>query len=125
MREIEYRAWHIGREEYMDLEHCVIQFFDHGMFRIYITHGGQLQQIANDKSVELEWYTGVKDKHGKKVYEEDRITDANGFTHVVSHGFIAVDSATAIGFYMSGLTSEFEVVGTSHNDPARELFTTG
>ena len=63
-------------------------------------------------------YTGLKDKHGKRIFEGDILSLRTGRPHVVRFkdgAFILEDSAIPMSFAI-----KFEIIGNVHDNP--ELF---
>jgi uncharacterized phage protein (TIGR01671 family) len=71
MREIEFRAWDKeGKEMFRVVS---IAFLPNGK-RIYSGRGGS---VGSDEAVLMQ-YTGLKDKNGKKIFEEDIVKIVTG-----------------------------------------------
>ena len=65
MREIKYRAWDKTYSFYLNAEDIVLN--DGKIFRDWM----DLNDDYPSNDVELEWYTGLKDKNGKEIFEGD------------------------------------------------------
>ena len=65
MREIKYRAWDKTYSFYLNTEDIVIN--DGKIFRDWV----DLNDDYPSDDIELEWYTGLKDKNGKEIFEGD------------------------------------------------------
>jgi uncharacterized phage protein (TIGR01671 family) len=77
MREIKFRAWNNCRNEYL---------FDVGV-------NPCVEQIVSDGEWADEWdkyvieqFTGLRDRHGKDIYEGDIISIADGYKEIIVNG---------------------------------------
>lgn len=74
MREIKFRVWcehHNGWEQ-----HGIYLCEKGGMYH------GSIRNLCNPKTHILEFYTGLKDKSGREIYEEDLLQSQIGDKHI-------------------------------------------
>jgi hypothetical protein len=106
MREIKLRVWLIKPKCYMHTDTLLDVFV------------GELNK-ENGRDWIVEQYTGLKDKNGIEIYENDRVTfetdyNSKGFTYVLWHDRKAMFT-DMIGRSLGELDC-LEVVGNSHED---------
>ena len=102
-REIKFRAWHNKHKEYLDGSVA-------SMFR----------WLEEGQSINLEQYTGLKDKNGVEIYEKDKLRCQHNYIWIVgfnSHGcFVAHDPDDEMDFVLLD-DWKFEVIGNIHQNP--------
>lgn len=119
-REIKFRAWDKKHRKYTKV------------LKIYFGSGGNnLGALVEDyetnyalelqaNQVELEQYTGLKDKNGKEIYEGDIVKDHNEWIAVI----VWREKMAAFGIkWVDGVEDDFEfhlpceIIGNIHENP--------
>ncbi len=114
-----YRAWDKNEKEMMDVER--IDFGQDGYgFRVFCRDDkGDCYWILDDKEFELMQYTGLKDKNGKEIYEDDILECKFSETHRniikwIEHGYWIMQPS---GNYTMPNKENREVIGNKWQDP--------
>jgi uncharacterized phage protein (TIGR01671 family) len=124
-RELKFRAYHKHRKEIYD----VYGFNKHFVFKDILDGPGSDGVPDKIEDVDLLQFTGLLDKNGKEVYEEDILEHAYERL-IVTYGIQEVDAFNVLGFNiytMQGsepgkrLSLEIEVIGNIYENP--ELLT--
>lgn len=120
MRQIKFRAWHIGQEKMFCVESLHLED------EYYVLNDGDIYSDAfcvKTGDIELMQFTGLKDRNGVEVYEGDVVKYLTHTAHVFwspqDFGFVHYNEV--IGGY-AGLSffkgyKDFEVVGNIHQHP--------
>lgn len=123
MREIKFRAWDKSNEEMINFDEIEGINFE-GEF-LYIGTSKNLECMLGFEFAELMQYTGLKDKHGKEIYEGDIIryehSAVGSIVRVVQYkyGMYGVEGnvkGTQIPF-ANILNSTREIIGNIYENP--------
>lgn len=122
MREIKFRGKRLDNGEWLYGSLLVSHFKDDKKERYFIT------QFSGNYTFEHEvdpatvgQYTGLKDKNGREIYEEDIFFDESGVYAVVcySMGTFCVDFGEGfdLQYFTDGIHEICDVVGNIHDNP--------
>lgn len=103
MREIKFRAWDKKIQQFIDAKEIVIN--DGKVFRNWRDFE---DYIPDDGTIELVWFTGLKDKNGTGVFEGDILSAADGYAGLIGYHS---ELAQYVGFNI-GNKFKYEVFDT-------------
>lgn len=130
MREIKFRCWDRKHKKMFIQSEVGIQIFDDDFYSIQNLNG---EVIIQPEHAVLMQYTGLKDKEGKDIYEDDfvefdesEIGGGKGFGQVVFCNDLTVINAPGFYLFLNGFYRQFplncSVFGNVYQYP--ELLTT-
>lgn len=127
MRDIKFRAWHKRRLvmfDVQDIQICIGTI--HGTSKD--DEDSCLRGFAG-KNIEIMQYTGLKDKNGTEIFEDDfvRLVDKDDYLYEVLGGDTvyrvteiyfswAIENKAGFSLF-SDTTGKFEVIGNIHENP--------
>lgn len=98
MREIKFRAWEIVRNRYYQ---DVQNVYDENI-------GDNFQNILDNEELIVEQYTGIKDKNGANIYENDIVKTSGSNIYVVEFFDGKFNPISELE------SSDWEVIGNVH-----------
>jgi len=104
MREIKFRAWDKGKKYWMDWEPSTR---DNGFF--------WEQVVVFSQFYELFQFTGLKDKHGKEIFEGDIVREVFDEPRKRRPGILEVEIPSI--YYERWVQTAGEIIGNIHENP--------
>jgi hypothetical protein len=124
-REILFRAWHKQKKIMCDvLLTCFVNRYVN-VLPEYQLEGGNQEEWRFDE-IELMQFTGLTDKHGRKIFEGDILRTMSGIAVVVwCDAAFALESpgSEAVDWEHSSVFEQSEILGNIHQTP--ELYRDG
>lgn len=124
MDEFELRVW--DKERQILREVCSIEFDDTGRKELvrYWDHPSvkaakiksRIAQVFKENT-ELMKYTGLKDKNGKKRFQDDIIRRSTGYVFIEKEGFFSLGGGNNAQAYGYNYHPEDEVIGNVWENP--------
>lgn len=128
MRELKFRAWHKIFKNYAHIKRIWLDGDGDGHDEIFAV--SDAERTYSGHEVVLEQYTGLKDKHGKEIYEGDivRIDSMDeirvGYVELVADQYCIVcgedeegNKIVAEFYYYSKPEENCKVIGNIHENP--------
>ena len=125
MREIKFRAWDKEDEEYISWYQLTHTRYNQDYLREHGDPEGPFLSMMTDKYIQLEQFTGLRDKNGKEIYEGDiyKCEYEDGPQIVEYYEGYEGDSHPVQGFIFcsffreDNVISDIEVIGNIHENP--------
>lgn len=122
MREIKFRGKRLDNGEWLYGSLLVSHFKDDKKERYFITQfSGNYTFEHEVNPATVGQFTGLKDKNGKEIYEDDILFDESGVYAVVcySMGTFCVDFGEGfdLQYFTEGIHEICDVVGNIHDNP--------
>lgn len=122
MREIKFRGKRLDNGKWLYGSLLVSHFKDDKKERYFITQfSGNYTFEHEVNPATVGQFTGLKDKNGKEIYEEDILFDESGVYAVVcySMGTFCVDFGEGfdLQYFTDGIHEICDVVGNIHDNP--------
>lgn len=117
MRDFECRVWD---KEDKKMIYDAQNTYDYGADGCPVQEFSFGDLLKNDRYIVM-WYTGVKDKNGKKIFQSDVVKDYFGHYETIEFGQSNCDCCNGVyGFYTDGdcmrRPENYEVVGNIYEN---------
>jgi len=111
MREIKFRAWDKKNKRFISPFFVRIT----GFGKIWILSENLDYVLDEENNIEITQFTGLCDKNGKEIYEEDIVKTKIGIGYVFNRlGCWFVEFQKELGYFSS---SDIEVIGNIYENP--------
>ncbi len=119
MREIKFRAWD---KSYEEMIYSAERTYDYGCNAEGSSYHEHFGYLLDDEDCEVMQYTGLKDKNGKEIYEEDIIYNSTEEENFVVEWFeegarYVFSGISVIMDFDNCYEYELEVIGNIYENP--------